>query len=139
MKKILLTLIGMVAGAALVHAQGGLISWQSATAAPATNSTMYATGYPSTTGSVGNKTPGSGAGLFYFALLAATSTTASDTGNPLGPDWSVVNFSGGGVAQGTNNLGPGTITGNGGSAGFASSLNGSTFSDACPRKTTMIA
>jgi hypothetical protein len=130
MKKILLTLIGMVAGATLVHAQGGLISWQAATAAPKTNSTKYVTGYPSTTGSIQANTPAASAGLYYFALLTATTTTASDSGNPFGSDWSVVTYAAGGNAYGTNNVVAGSVTGLGGTAGFGSSLNsGTTYFD----------
>jgi PEP-CTERM motif len=130
MKKILLTLIGMVAGASLVHAQGGLLSWQAATGHPLTNTSTYATGYPTTTGHVSGFTGGSAAGLYYFVLLAATSTTSNDNGNPFGTDWSAVTYAGGGIALGTNNVVAGSITGNGGSAGFASSLTaGTTYFD----------
>jgi hypothetical protein len=131
MKKIILTLIGMVAGASLVHAQGGLLSWANAAAHPSTNSTPYATGYPSTTGAAHSGfTSGTAAGLYYFVLLTATSTTANDAGNPFGTDWSAVSYASGGTALGTNNVVAGSVTGLGSTAGFASSLNaGTTYFD----------
>jgi hypothetical protein len=136
MKKILLTLIGMVAGAALVHAQGGFLNWANASAHPMTNTTPYATGYPTTTGHVSGFTGGTvgptSTGLYYFALLAATSTTSNDSGNPFGSDWSLVTYAAGGNAYGTNNAVAGSVIGLGGGtgAGFASSLTaGTTYFD----------
>lgn len=130
MKKILLTLIGVVAGAALVHAQGN-ISMTLLSAAISTNSTFYATGYPTTAGGVtGHIGGGNG---FYFALLAATSTSAGDAGNPNGPDWAalspVQNISGtasNAIAVGVNG---GGVSGPGGSSGFSSSLTAGTTYD----------
>ena len=131
MKTIIAALVSLAVGTTLVHAQGGLLSWANAAAHPTTNSTLYATGYPSTTGAAFNGfTSGSGAGLYYFVLLTATSTTAADSGNPFGSDWSVVNYAAGGIAYGTNNVVVGSVTGLGSTAGFASSLTaGITYDD----------
>jgi hypothetical protein len=130
MKTIIAAIISLAIGTTLVHAQGGLLSWANAAAHPSTNSTEYATGYPSTTGGVSGFTSGSGAGLYYFILLTATSTTANDSGNPFGADWSVMNYAAGGIAYGTNNVVAGSVTGLGSTAGFASSLNaGTTYFD----------
>jgi hypothetical protein len=130
LKTVIAAIISLAIGSSLVHAQGGLLSWANIRARPMTNTALYATGYPSTFGGVSGETFGSGAGLYYFILLAATSTTAADWGNPFGPDWNVVTYATGGVAYGTNNVVPGSVTGLGGSAGFASSLTaGITYSD----------
>jgi hypothetical protein len=131
MKTIIAAIISLAIGKNLVYAQGGLISWQAATGHPMTNSTPYATGYPSTTGGVSGFTSSSGAGLYYFVLLAATSTTANDSGNPFGSDWSPVTYNGTGTpALGTNNVVAGSVTGLGGTAGFASDLvAGTTYFD----------
>jgi hypothetical protein len=131
MKTIIAAIISLAITTTFVRAQGGLLTWANPVARPMTNSTMYATGYPSTTGAFFNGfTSGSGAGLYYFVLLDATSTTAADAGNPFGPDWNVLTYATGGVAYGTNNTFAGSVTGLGGSAGFASGLTaGITYSD----------
>jgi hypothetical protein len=129
MKKILTTMVVLVAGVTLVQAQG-LLSWLGPTAHVSTNSTLFATGYPSTNGAaISGQTTGvsfSVAVQYYYVLLAATSTTANDAGNPLGSDWSVVDYSGGGIAYGTNFTAAGSVDGAGGTAGFASSLTAGT-------------
>jgi hypothetical protein len=128
MKAVILT-ISLAIGTTLSRAQG-LLRWQDATARPVTNSTYFATGYPSTTGAVSGFTSASRAGLYYFMLLEATSTTSADYGNPLGPDWNAVTYEGGGIAYGTNSVAPGTVTGFGGPPGFASDLSvGITYDD----------
>jgi hypothetical protein len=131
MKTIIAAIVSLAIGSSLVHAQGGgLLSWQSLIAHPSTNSTYYASGYPSTTGAVSGFTSGSGAGLYYFMLLEATSTTAADFGNPFGPDWNAVTYEGGGIAYGTNFLAAGSVAGFGSSQGFASDLiPGITYDD----------
>jgi hypothetical protein len=130
MRTIFAAFVSMAIATTLVHGQGGLLSWANAAAHPMTNTSFYATGYPSTFGGVSGFTSGSGAGLYYFVLLAATSTTAADTGNPFGPDWNVVTYSTGGIAYGTNGIVAGSVTGMGAFAGFASSLTaGITYSD----------
>jgi hypothetical protein len=130
MKTIIAAIFSLAIGSSLVHAQGGLLSWANAAAHPMTNSTEYFPGYPSTTGGVSGFTSGSGAGLYYFVLLAATSTTANDSGNPFGSDWTVMTYSGGGIAYGTNNAAAGSVTGLGSAVGFASSLTaGTTYFD----------
>src|SRR5215469_3814160 len=131
MKTTIAAIVSLAIGTTLVHAQGGLLSWANAAAHPSTNSTLYATGYPSTTGAAHSGfTSGSAAGLYYFVLLTATSTTANDSGNPFGSDWSIVNYAAGGIAYGTNNVVAGSVTGLGSTAGFASSLNaGTTYFD----------
>jgi hypothetical protein len=123
MKTIIAAIISLAIGTTFIHAQGGLLSWQDATAHPSTNSTYYAPGYPSTTGATSGFTSGSGAGLYYFILLEATSTTSVDSGNPFGPDWNVVTYQTGGIAYGTNNIIAGSVMGLGLSGGFASDLN----------------
>jgi hypothetical protein len=133
MKTIIAAIISLAIGSSLVHAQGGLLNWANASAHPMTNITPYATGYPSTTGRVGGFTSGSGAGLYYFVLLTATSTTAIDSGNPAGSDWNPVTYNGTSTpALGTNNVVVGSVTGLGGAtgAGFQSSLTaGTTYFD----------
>ena len=130
MKTVIAAIISLAIGSSLVHAQGGLLSWANIRARPMTNTALYATGYPSTFGGVSGETFGSGAGLYYFILLAATSTTAADWGNPFGPDWTAVTYATGGIAYGTNNTVAGSVTGFGGSTGFASDLTaGITYSD----------
>lgn len=128
MKKLILTAIAMVAGATLVHAQGGLINMNnlSADIQTATNSSgagLYGSGYPSTTGDGLTKIPTT-AGAYYFAVLAATSTSASDSGNPAGGDWTVVteDVAGNPVAVANNGGLAGGVEGPGGASGFASSL-----------------
>jgi hypothetical protein len=130
-KTIIAAIFSLTIGSSLLHAQGGLLSWQDAVAHPETNTTFYAPGYPSTIGAVSGFTSGSNTGqLYYFMLLTATSTTSADYGNPLGPDWNVLTYEGGGIAYGTNNLAPGTVKGFGSVAGFASDLTvGITYSD----------
>ena len=127
MKKILLTMIGMAAGAALVHAQGGLIQWVNLSAGDTTNTTPYSAtgGYPSLVGGTSGKvSTWSSGNHFYFALLTATTTNAADEGNPAGPDWSVVLNSGTGLAlQGTNAASAGSMSGDGGANGVQTSLN----------------
>jgi hypothetical protein len=130
MKTIIAAIISLAIGTTLVHAQGGLISWQNAAAHPTTNTTFYAPGYPSTTGAISGFTSGSLVGTYYFILLTATSTTAADYGNPLGPDWNVLTYDTGGIAYGTNNIVAGSVKGFNGAAGFASDLTaGITYSD----------
>jgi hypothetical protein len=131
MKKLLVTIIGLAAGASLVHAQGGLISFFNSTANIQTNTTAYSIGYPATTGGTAGKIQTQPAGgLFYFALLTAATTNAQDLGNPLGTDWSVVNYnSTGAAALGTNSqsaLFVGGATGAGQATGFATSLTAGT-------------
>ena len=126
MKTIIAAIIALAIGTTLVHAQGGLVSWADAVAKPQTNTSPF--GFPF--GGVQGETFGSGAGLYYFMLLTATSTTAIDAGNPLGPDWNVLTYATGGIAYGTNNVVPGSVTGLGSTPGFASSLTaGITYSD----------
>jgi hypothetical protein len=131
MKTIIAAIIALATGSSLVHAQNGLLSWQNATAHPMTNTTYYASGYPSTIGAVSGFTAGSLTGsIYYFMLLTATSTTSADNGNPLGPDWNVLTYNTGGIAYGTNNIVAGTVRGFNGAAGFASDLNvGITYDD----------
>jgi len=118
MKKILVTFVGIAASAAMVHAQG-LVQFFSLAAGVSNNPTAYGTGYPTLNGATGAKTT-AGAG-FQYVLLAATSTTSADLGNPLGADWSVVTDNGtNAVAPGGPT--PGTVNGPGGSTGFTSNL-----------------
>ena len=124
MKKILLTIIGTVAGAALVHAQGGLITWTDLSAGITTNTTEFAPGYPSTAGGTSGKiSTWTSGNHYFFALLAATTTNAADEGNPAGPNWSVVDIEGGPATMGTNTVAVGGIAGDGGANGISSSLN----------------
>jgi hypothetical protein len=128
--KIIFTIVALAMAASPVHAQGGLLSWQNAVARPETNSAPYVPGYPNTAGFPHGITSGSAAGLYYFILLEATSTTAADYGNPLGPDWNVVTYESGGIAYGTNFVIAGSVTGFDGVSGFASDLSvGVTYDD----------
>jgi hypothetical protein len=133
MKTVIVIIISIAFAAPLVHAQGGLLSWQGPVARAMTNSTYYAPDYPSTTGAVSGFTtgfPSPPAARYYYTLLEATSTTSADYGNPLGPDWNVVTYSSGSIAYGTNFISPGGVTGLGGVAGFASGLSvGITYDD----------
>jgi hypothetical protein len=128
MKTIIVAIVSLAIATTFVHAQGGEISWFSSLAKPQTNNSYYAAFYPPP--GVQGETFGSGAGLYYFMLLTATSTTAFDAGNPLGPDWNVLTYQTGGIAYGTNGFVAGSVTGLGTAAGFSSGLTpGISYSD----------
>jgi hypothetical protein len=108
MKKLILTAMGLIAGATLVQAQG-FIAMYGPSAAITTNSTVTYSGTPTGGGSTGRTL--APALTFDYALLFATSTTAGDS-SPLGADWQLATLFAGGQLLGNNFVGnPGGMTG----------------------------
>jgi hypothetical protein len=124
MKKLILTAIGLVAGATLIHAQG-YIEFYGPSAAIGTNSaSTYGNG-----GASQGKLLGT-AGQYDFALLYATTTTAGDA-SPLGANWSLVTLDAGGALLGNNFAGDaGGLTGPGTSGGVQVDLAAGTTYEA---------
>lgn len=130
MKKLILTAIGLVAGATLVHAQGGDISWVDLNADMLTSTSTYTSNF---TGTATGLAKTGATSAYYFALLAATSTTAADAGNPAGPDWaalSPVTANGSTTPSiGYSSGAGGGVSGPGAGTGFSSSLTAGTTYD----------
>jgi len=112
MKKLILTAIGLIAGATLVQAQG-YIEFFGSVAAINTNS---AASYLNSGSAVGQGKI-AGAGAYDFALLVATNSVGL-TANPLNTDWTLVTEDGGAALQGSNGGAPGSLTGPGTSSGI---------------------
>jgi hypothetical protein len=122
MKKILATIVGLTAGAALVHAQG-FIEMVGQSSAIVTNTASFYAQSVQTTGKIYNAS--SFAGGYDFALLYATSTTAGDS-SPLGADWNIITTNGAGATLtsmiANNGSAPGGLLGPGGTSGIAVNL-----------------
>jgi hypothetical protein len=124
MKK-LLVIISLVAGTALVHAQG-IIDLTGTSAAISTNSGSFVLGGGEVSGPAA-KTPGQAAAplAYYYALLFdATAITGSST--PTNSEWSQVTAFGGGALTITNSILAGSLQGNSAGSGQAVNLASAT-------------
>jgi PEP-CTERM motif-containing protein len=118
MKKLILTTIGLFAGATLIHAQGAIeIAARPAGSVQTNTSSFYAPG-AGTAGAIPTQVNAPGA--YDFALLIATSTSAGDV-SPSGADWTQAQiFGGGGPILVSNSVNiAGGISGTGGAGGVS--------------------
>jgi hypothetical protein len=119
MKKILVTMLGLVAGATFVHAQGLVEIAARPAGSVQTNTSSFYLQNPGSQVRGAIPTQATVGAAYDFALLIASTTTAGDS-SPLGADWSQAQIFGGGgafvTASNSVNL-AGGVSGSGGISG----------------------